>query len=214
MTPQGAKSFRRHPSAAQRGFMLIELLAVMAIILILFCLYWGGGTLGGGGQKNFASCAKNLQFIHTSLVTYATDNNDKFPFVKGAQTSDAALALLVPKYTTQTASFICPASGDSSLAEGKPFVNKRISYAYVMGLSRTNDGSQFIMSDEQIDTKVKGSGAPAFSATGKKGGARNHGKFGGNILRIDGSVEPIPAKTPMTLAFGDNGVLLNPKPKR
>jgi prepilin-type N-terminal cleavage/methylation domain-containing protein/prepilin-type processing-associated H-X9-DG protein len=203
----------RHLWAGQKGFMMIELLAVVAIILVLFCLYWGGG-LAGGGQKDFAACAKNLQFIHTSLTIYATDHNDQFPVVKGAETSDAPLALLVPKYTTQTSSFICPSSQDRALPEGKPFANKRISYAYVMGLSRTNEPTQFIMSDEQLDTKVKGRGAPTFSPDGKKTGAKNHGKFGGNILHLDGSVETVPARTTETLNYDPGAVLLNPKPNR
>src|SRR5438128_1877383 len=100
MTPEGASSSNCRRRPAQSGFMMIELLAVMAIIMILFCLYWGGG-LAGNSQKDFAACAKNLQFVHTALVTYATDHNEQFPFVKGAETSDAPLALLVPKYTSQ-----------------------------------------------------------------------------------------------------------------
>ena len=202
---------RPQHAPAHAGFMMIELICVMAIILILFSLYWGGGTLGGGAgsKSDFASCSRNLQFVHTSLSTYATDNNDKFPFVRGAQTADEPLALLVPKYTSQTSSFICPASGDRALPESKPFANRRISYAYVMGLTRTNDPAQFLMSDEQLDTKPKGAGAPAFSPNGK-GHARNHGKSGGNILLIDGSVQTQPANTRVTLAF-DKGVLLNPK---
>lgn len=211
MTQQGRTNARCHARATQRGFMMIELLAVMAIILILFCLYWGGGLMGPG-QKDFAACAKNLQFVHTSLMIYAADHNEQLPFVKGAETSDAPLALLVPKYTSQTSSFICPSSGDHALPEGKPFTSKRISYAYVMGLTRTNEPTHFLMSDEQIDTKVKGTGARAFSADGKSR-AKNHGKFGGNVLHIDGSVETMPSKTTATLAF-DNGVMLNPKPNR
>lgn len=191
---------------------MIELLCVMAIILVLFVLYWGGGLGGGGGKSAFAACARNLRFVHTSLMTYAADNNDRFPAVRGAQTSDEPLAHLIPKYTSQTSSFICPASGDRALPEGQPFANRRISYAYVMGLTRTNDPGQFLMSDEQIDTKPKGGGAHAFSTDGQ-GIARNHGKSGGNILYIDGSVQTQPAKTRATLAF-ENGVMLNPRKKR
>lgn len=192
------------------GFMMIELVIVMGLIIVLFTMYWGGGLGGGGANKSkVAACARNLQFVHTSLMTYATDHKDRFPVVSGAKTSDEPLALLVPKYTSQTSSFICPVSGDRALPEGKPFANRRISYAYVMGLASTNDPAQFLMSDEQIDTKPKGSGAPAFSPDGK-GVARNHGKSGGNILQIDGSVQTQPATTRMTLAF-ENGVLLNPK---
>ena len=211
MTPEGRERSRRSGQARQRGFMMIELLMVMAIILVLFCLYWGGG-FGGAGGRNFSGCAKNLQFVHTSMMTYAADHNDQLPLVKGAETSNAPLALLVPKYTSQTSSFICPASGDRALAEGKPFANKRISYAYVMGLTRTNEPMQFIMSDEQIDTKPKSRGATAFSTDGKSR-ARNHGKYGGNVLHLDGSVETIPAKTTTPLVF-ENGILLNPKPNR
>jgi prepilin-type N-terminal cleavage/methylation domain-containing protein/prepilin-type processing-associated H-X9-DG protein len=203
---------RRQHVPAHAGFMLIELLCVMAIILVLFVLYWGGGLGGGGGKSAFASCARNLQFVHTSLMTYASDNNDRFPVVAKAQTSDEPLALLIPKYTSQTSSFICPSAKDRALPESKPFTGRRISYAYVMGLTRTNDPGQFLMSDEQLDTKPKGAGAHAFSTDGE-GVARNHGKSGGNILFIDGSVQTQPAKTRMTLAF-DNGVLLNPIKKK
>src|SRR5207249_2311065 len=114
--------------------------------------------------------------------------------------------------TSQTSSFICPASGDRALPEGKPFAQRRISYAYVMGLTRTNDPMQFVMSDEQINTTAKGAGAQVFSVDGKKPPAKNHGAAGGNVLRIDGSVEIVPSRTPSTLAF-EGGSLLNPKPK-
>ena len=203
-------NFRRQRAPAAQGFMAIELLAVLAIILILFCMYWGG-PLNGGAARKFAACAKNLEFIHTALATYAMDNNERYPAVAKAGSSDVPLSLLIPKYTTQTASFICPASGDHKLAEGESFAKKRISYAYVMGLARTNEPSQFILSDEQIDAKPKVSGARVFSADGKSAG-NNHGKNGGNVLFIDGSVQQIPSQTPSTLGVPD-ATLLNPKPK-
>jgi prepilin-type processing-associated H-X9-DG protein len=204
-------NFRQKCAPAENGFMAIELLAVLAIILVLFCLYWGG-PLTSGSRSKYAACAKNLEFIHTAMATYAMDNNDRFPFVTKAETSDAPLTLLIPKYTTQTASFICPASGDRKLAEGESFAKKRISYAYVMGLTRTNEPLQFIMSDEQIDTKAKAAGARVFSADGKSIG-NNHGTDGGNLLFVDGSVQQIAAQSPSALGL-QGGTLLNPKPKR
>lgn len=191
--------------------MLIELIAVMAIIFILFALYWGGGSLRRNGSQ-FAACQRNLQTIHVAVMTFATDNNERFPFDRRAETSDAVLAQLVPKYTSQTAPFICPASHDSALPEAKPFADKRISYAYVMGLSRTNEPTQFMLSDEQIDNKPKPAKARVFSEDGK-GPGRNHGASGGNMLLIDGSAQQIPVMTPTALTF-ENATLLNPKPKR
>ena len=57
---------------------MIELMCVMAIILILFVIYWGGGIGGGKAKKQmtFGPCSKNMQFIHTALLNYAADNND------------------------------------------------------------------------------------------------------------------------------------------
>lgn len=185
---------------------------VIAIILVMFVLYWGGG-LGGkkSRQKEFGPCAKNLQFIHTALLTYAADNNDKFPVVPRAQTSEEPLSLLIPKYNSQTAPFICPASGDKELPEGESFAKRRISYAYVMGLARTAEPTQFLLSDEQIDTTRKIAGAPVFAISDAPPG-NNHGSFGGNLLMVDGSVQMISVKAPALLDF-TNATLLNPKPK-
>ena len=205
--------FKRHSVGLGRAFMMIELLIVVAIILVLFVLYWSGG-FGGKAKKqqSFSGCSKNLQFIHTALLTYSADNNDRFPTVARAETSDAPLSLLVPKYISQTGPFICPASDDKPLAEGESFAKKRISYAYVMGLSRSSEPSQFVMSDEQVDTRPKDAGNYIFARTNQPPGD-NHGRFGGNLLLVDGSVQTVAAKAPSAVTF-TNATLFNPKPKR
>lgn len=196
----------------QSGFMAIELLVVMALILVLFCIYWGGGlAMGGNRRKNFAGCGQNLQFIHTALQAYANDNNDRFPSIPRAETSDAPLALLIPKATTQTGPFICPSSGDLHLREGESIAKKRISYAYVMGYTNAADPAQFVMSDEQIDANPKGAGAQVFGASEKDAGF-NHGPFGGNVLMMDGSVQTIGQRATTPLTF-TNATLLNPRPR-
>src|SRR5205085_3751499 len=68
-------------------------------------------------NSQFAVCERNLQTIHVAVMTFATDNNERFPSLARAETSDAVLAQLVPKYTSQTASFICPASHDARSEE-------------------------------------------------------------------------------------------------
>jgi len=195
--------------------MMIELLFVMAIILVLFVLYWGGGFGPSGKikkQRNFVDCSRNLQLIHTALLTYSADNKEKFPYIKGAETSDAPLSILVPKYTSQTAPFICPASEDKALSEGEPFAKKRISYAYAMGLRRDSDLTLMLMADEMLNVQPKGAGDPMFSSTNTPP-ANNHGPFGGNLLLVDGSVQHVERKAPFPIAY-TNATLLNPKPNR
>ena len=185
---------------------------VVAILLVLFVLYWGGGFGGKKSrQQDFGECAKNLQFIHTSLLTFAADHNEQFPIIPKAETSEAPLSLLLPKYTSQSAPFICPSSGDRALPEGQSIAKRKISYAFLMGLARTNDPAQFILSDEQVDVTPKKAGARVFAGTDAAPG-NNHGPFGGNVLFLDGSVQTIHGPTPNALTF-TNATLLNPRPK-
>lgn len=192
------------------GFSMIELLAVMAIILIMFTLYFKGSSGDANGSR-LAACQKNLEQIYVALKTFAEDNNDKYPVIPGTQTSEAPLGLLVPRYTSVTEIFICPASGDRKLPEAVSFERRKISYAYCMGRTTADGGDQVLMSDAQVNTLPKSAGRPLFSRDGK-GPGRNHGANGGNILFGDGQVRLSPSKAnaPVTLPAGV--VLLNPKP--
>jgi prepilin-type processing-associated H-X9-DG protein len=187
------------------AFTLIELLIVVCLMLVLTTLYWNHGA---GGSRRAKACELNLQKIHLALEIYANDSKGKYPVATNARTSSEALSVLVPRYTADTAVFICPAGQDSFLPAGEPFKNRRISYAYYMG-RQPGDVREALMSDRQIDTRPKSAGEQAFSETGKPPGS-NHGKNGGNILFCDGHVEFSPPRLSFSLATTQSVVLLNP----
>lgn len=194
---------RTTPSA----FSLIELLVTVAIILILTTLYFGPNN-AGRQEALKRTCQKNLEKIYVSLDIYANEHGGKFPELSGARTSEEALDLLVPKYTSDTSPFICPGSKDSALPEGESFRSRKVSYAYYMGRYLTNS-AQALMSDAQVDSSAKAAGQQVFSTTGKPPG-NNHRKFGGNFLFCDGHDEMSPAAAPFALGLTNGQLLLNP----
>ncbi|WP_040549584.1 prepilin-type N-terminal cleavage/methylation domain-containing protein [Pedosphaera parvula] len=193
-----------------RGFSLLELLIVMVIIIIMFTLYFSGGSKSYQ-MKQIAACEKNLMNTYVGLKTYSMDNNDKFPTLVNAQTSEAPLSQLVPRSTTGTEYFTCPGTKDKPLPDAQPFIDRKISYAYYMGHTSKDGADQPLMSDRQVNTNSKLPGQPLFSADGKPPGA-NHNKYGGNVMFCDGNVQSSPAQSAFTLTNAPGVVLLNPKP--
>jgi prepilin-type N-terminal cleavage/methylation domain-containing protein/prepilin-type processing-associated H-X9-DG protein len=191
------------------GFSLIELLIVLALMLVLMTMYYGAGSSSHQARMK-KNCEQNLLKIYVAMEIYANDNHGKFPQTAGARTSEEVLDVLVPRYTADTAIFICPGSKDSSLPAGESFRKATISYAYYMG-RRASDKTEALMSDRQTDTQPKKAGDPVFSTTGKKPG-NNHHKYGGNFLFCDGRVEASPILIPFPLALSTNVELLNPRP--
>ena len=191
------------------GFTLIEMLISLAIILILFTMMYGFGSRSNQmSQKK--KCQSNLQKMYIALQIYSNDSHGQFPMVTNATSSEDPLDMLVPRYSSDTAIFVCPGSKDSALPAGGSLRKGRISYAYYMG--RTVSDNQLVLaSDKQIDTQAKPVGYRAFSNNGKFPG-NNHHKYGGNLLFCDGEVKSSPAVTSIALPLGTNIVLLNPKP--
>ena len=199
--PQGHRATFSHG-----GFSILELLIVVAILLVLTTMYWGSNSRGRQKRQQL-DCRKNLQKIYVALNIYANEHGGKFPQDPGARTSAQALNVLVPRYTADTDSFICPGSKDSPLP-GESLLNGKISYAYYMGRGET-DAQEALMSDQQVDTLAKVPGQYAFSADGKPPG-NNHQQYGGNFLFGDGRTEFTPARVPFSLGLTQGVVLLNP----
>ena len=190
------------------GFAILELLIVIGIILGAFVLYFGRGTYNYQRPKQQA-CSQNLKTIHIALQTFASDNNDKFPSLTGAKSSEGPLAILIPRYTSRTDAFICPGSKDKTLPSGQSFKDRKISYSYCMGLDTKAAPSQWILSDALIDTNPHKKGDAIFSLDGKSPGD-NHEKFGGVILFTDGSAEITPPRTEYAIEKPAGTTILNP----
>jgi prepilin-type processing-associated H-X9-DG protein len=197
-------------SSPVTGTSLLELLIVVALIFVLFTLYFSGGSKNYQ-LRQIAKCESNLQNVYVSLRTYSLENHDQLPFLAGATTSEAPLSQLVPRSTTGTEFFTCPGSKDSPLPDAEPFANRRISYAYYMGHTIRDGTGQPLISDRQVNTNSKHAGEPLFSADGKKPG-NNHNKYGGNVMFCDGAVLASPPRSSVILTNSTNVVLLNPKP--
>ncbi len=197
----------RPDTATRAAFSLIELLCVMAILIILTTLYWGSGS-GDRQRAQKAACQKNLLNIYVAMQIYANENTGLFPVVTGARNSEEALDVLLPRYTSDTAPFVCPGSAAAPPPPGESIRKHKISYAYYMGRTLTN-APQVLMSDAQVDPRAKVAGQQVFSTTGKPPGS-NHGKGGGNFLFTDGHAEMSAAYAPFALSLSGNEVLLNP----
>jgi type II secretory pathway pseudopilin PulG len=203
--PREAAETRRAPRC--EAFSLVELLIVLALLIIMTVMYWGRSS--GSRQRALqAACQRNLQQVYVVTELYATENRGSFPVQLTARTPAEALAVLVPKYTSETRSFICPGVKDPEDLPAKSFARQKISYAYYMGQQSTN-ANELLLTDAQVNSEAKAAGDLVFSATGKGPGS-NHHRFGGNLVYSDGRVvrTGTNATSPMPLNRGI--VLLNP----
>jgi type II secretory pathway pseudopilin PulG len=202
-------SLSRFSPSPAGAFSLVEMLITLALVLVMISMMYGFGSRSHQTEQK-AACQKNLQKAYIALEIFANDHAGAFPVKTNARTSEEPLALLVPRYTTDAASFICPGSKDRALPAGEPFAERRISYAYFMG-RRSEEGAELLMTDRQVNTAAKAVKQPIFSQNGKPPG-NNHHKYGGNYLFCDGSMEKGPALAKVPVVLSSNVVLLNPKP--
>ena len=191
------------------AFSLLELLITLALMIVLFTMYFSFGSRSHQRDQKLA-CQKNLQKIFVALQIYGNDFHGAFPVKAGAATAEEPLNLLVPQYTVDTGPFICPGSKDISLPAGESIAKRKISYAYVMG-RRATDSGEVLMTDRQVDASAKGRQQLIFSPDGKAPG-NNHHRYGGNYLFGDGHLEMSDQLAAFPINLPPGVVLLNPKP--
>jgi prepilin-type N-terminal cleavage/methylation domain-containing protein/prepilin-type processing-associated H-X9-DG protein len=201
------------PRRGHAGFSLIELMITLVLVLIMAYLMYGFAS-GKHQRTQQQLCADNLQKIYLALQIYANDFHGGLPAKNQATTSEPVLDLLVPKYSVDTAIFICPGGRDAQIPAGEPLANHKISYAYYMNhhLSAAENITPFaLVSDRQVDNEPKHAGEIVFSPDGKSPG-NNHHRFGGNFLFSDGHVQKSGPQLTFSLAYPPDILLLNPKP--
>ncbi len=92
---------RRCPPPGRGGFSLLELLAVLAVVVLLGGMTFGAlrSAIAMGRQTR---CASNLRSLAAAALAYADDNDGRFPWAYRH----------VPGYSSWAWDFITPAGGD------------------------------------------------------------------------------------------------------
>ena len=118
---QGLKLMRQR-SAFNRGFTIVELLTVMAIIAVLAGLIFASFSRAREAMRR-TTCMNNLRQIGQGCIRYSVDYGDFFPTVFRPPTDASpvpssplkSLSLLYETYVPQRKLFVCPSTADLCL---------------------------------------------------------------------------------------------------
>jgi prepilin-type processing-associated H-X9-DG protein len=189
---------------------MIELLIAMVIVVTCYSLAVGP-TKEYLAKKRLAGCVENLRKQQLTLGLYANEHLGAYPVQPGAQTSDAVLNLLVPKYTSDPSIFLCPGGNLDPLPGGQPITGKKIGYAFCSGVTREHGPGVLLVADALLRPGAVSAGAPLFGSA-ESGPGTNHGALGGNLLFADGHVEFSGPRASRAITIPTGATLLNPRP--
>jgi prepilin-type N-terminal cleavage/methylation domain-containing protein/prepilin-type processing-associated H-X9-DG protein len=183
---------RRLTCARGRGFTLVELLVVCAIIAVLIGLLFPVLTKVREKSRR-TNCLSNLRQIGAGMFLYAQVHNDKLPndnspTVWTPQNGGDVLVTLANRYIKNANVFYCPSDLDpppSQITTAQYFVpdSAHVSYEFYSIWWPPEQGPKL--------THLKGKAPLAWDLDGGQAvsGIDNHGSAGGNVVYADGHAD-------------------------
>ena len=123
----------------RRAFTLVELLASIGIIALLAVLVTGG-TQKAIAKSKEAGSISNLRTIGQSIIAYAGENNNRYPY-------NAATGATKPYWTTSVMDYLPEKSNTFIDKNGKPFVVNATLSCPLLGPTRHHSISDYGVND-------------------------------------------------------------------